>query len=145
MASISEDYSRANPKVGSVIPPYNAQKDNYVKTYFDFIGVKKTLNKNKQNPPGTCVEGPAMERFFTSGHGKQYLTPRNERQGNGYSNEERMGHGKLWRHPNPEIAQYERQPPEFQGYNGRFGYRRTTPRLRQEPSPFGVNTETPIY
>lgn len=48
VASISNDYSKANPKFGPVIPPYNAQKDKHPKGYFKFHGVNKTLEKTEQ-------------------------------------------------------------------------------------------------
>ena len=48
MSSISCDYSKANPKLGPVIPPYNSQKDPHVKNYFQFHGVDKTLGKTGQ-------------------------------------------------------------------------------------------------
>lgn len=48
VSNISIDYSRANPKLGSVIPPYNAQKDYHVDNYFNFFGVRGTLKKTGQ-------------------------------------------------------------------------------------------------
>ena len=48
MSSISVDYSKANPKLGPVIPPYNSQKDQHVENYFNFHGVDKTLKKTGQ-------------------------------------------------------------------------------------------------
>ena len=48
VSSISSDYSKANPKLGPVIPPYNAQRDGHVKPYFQFYGVDKTLKKTGQ-------------------------------------------------------------------------------------------------
>lgn len=48
VSSISTDYSKANPKLGPVIPPYNSQKDNHVENYFKFQGVDKTLEKTGQ-------------------------------------------------------------------------------------------------
>lgn len=48
VSSISSDYSKANPKLGPVIPPYNSQKDNHVDNYFKFQGVDKTLEKTGQ-------------------------------------------------------------------------------------------------
>ncbi|CAF4004914.1 unnamed protein product [Rotaria magnacalcarata] len=37
VSNISNDYSVANPKLGSVIPPYNAQLDSHVDNYFKFF------------------------------------------------------------------------------------------------------------
>lgn len=48
VSNISNDYSVANPKLGSVIPPYNSQLDHYVDNYFRFFGVRKTLEKTGQ-------------------------------------------------------------------------------------------------
>ena len=47
-SSISCDYSKANPKLGPVIPPYNSQRDNHVNHYFTFHGVDRTLSKTGQ-------------------------------------------------------------------------------------------------
>lgn len=48
VSSISTDYSKANPKLGSVIPAYNSQKDVHVSNYFKYEGVDKTLDKTGQ-------------------------------------------------------------------------------------------------
>ena len=48
MSSISNDFAKANPKLGPVIPPYNSQKDGHVSNYFNFHGVDKTLDKTGQ-------------------------------------------------------------------------------------------------
>lgn len=48
VSSISTDYSKANPKLGPVIPPYNSQKDIHVRNYYEFEGVPKTLKKTEQ-------------------------------------------------------------------------------------------------
>jgi hypothetical protein len=48
VSNISKDYSTANPKLGSAIPPYIAQHDNSVDSYFNFFGVKDTLKKSGQ-------------------------------------------------------------------------------------------------
>lgn len=47
-SSISCDYSKVNPKLGPVIPPYNSQRDKHVDQYFTFYGVDRTLNKTGQ-------------------------------------------------------------------------------------------------
>ena len=47
-ASISNDYSKANPKLGPVIPPYNSQKDPHTSNYFSFLGVDRTLKRTGQ-------------------------------------------------------------------------------------------------
>jgi len=48
VSSISSDFSKANPKLGPVIPPYNSQQDGHVNNYFRFEGVDKTLEKTAQ-------------------------------------------------------------------------------------------------
>ena len=47
-SSISRDYCKANPKLGPVIPPYNAQRDKHVGNYFKFYGVDRTLKRTGQ-------------------------------------------------------------------------------------------------
>ena len=48
VSSISGDYSQTNPKLGSVIPPFNSQKCRYSREYFKFHGVDRTLRKTGQ-------------------------------------------------------------------------------------------------
>lgn len=48
VSNISTDYSRANPKFGSVIPPYNSLDDRYISRYFHNYGVRELLKKNGQ-------------------------------------------------------------------------------------------------
>lgn len=48
VSNISKDYSTANPKLGSAIPPYIAQYDPDVDNYFAFFGIKDTLKKTRQ-------------------------------------------------------------------------------------------------
>jgi hypothetical protein len=48
VSNISSDYSTANPKLGSAIPPYVAQFDPSVDNYFEFFGVNNTLQKTGQ-------------------------------------------------------------------------------------------------
>jgi hypothetical protein len=45
VSNISLDYSHANPKLGSVIPPYNALEDKATRNYFESYGVSETLEK----------------------------------------------------------------------------------------------------
>lgn len=47
-SSISCDYSKTNPKLGPVIPPYNSQRDKHVNNYYQFIGVDETLIRTGQ-------------------------------------------------------------------------------------------------
>ena len=55
VSSISTDFSKANPKLGPVIPPYNSQKDVHVSNYFKFEGVDKTLEKTGQVRTQFCT------------------------------------------------------------------------------------------
>lgn len=48
VSNISQDYSRANPKLGSVIPPYNSIEDRSVSSYFSNFGVNELLKKTGQ-------------------------------------------------------------------------------------------------
>lgn len=133
VSNISQIYSRANPKLGPVIPPYNAQKDKGATTYFTSPEVKKVLTRTGQAPPGTSIDGPVMDYFFEKGAGARYLTRRNI-NGNGRSSFEMDGHSHFMDDIKPVL-----------GYNGPFGYRRTTPNLRHMPSPFGVDHRSPLY
>lgn len=45
VSHISYDYSRANPKLGSVIPPYNSVEDKAARTFFTTPAVKDALEK----------------------------------------------------------------------------------------------------
>ena len=55
----SNDFAKANPKLGQVVPPYNSQRDRNIAAYFDFIGVDKTL-----------VRGGQVSTGRTSAHGE---------------------------------------------------------------------------
>ena len=48
VSSISLDYSKTNPKLGPVIPPFNSQKCRHSRDYFKFHGVDRTLKKTGQ-------------------------------------------------------------------------------------------------
>ena len=48
VSNISHDYSRANPKLGSVIPPYNSMDDKAISRYFDNFGIYDLLKKTGQ-------------------------------------------------------------------------------------------------
>ena len=45
-SNISLDYSRANPKLGSVIPPYNSLNDHTISEFVKNYGVKDYLRRN---------------------------------------------------------------------------------------------------
>lgn len=133
VSSISTDYSRANPKLGPVIPPYNSQKDKHVTQYYTFIGVDKTLKRTGQTPPGTSSNGYVFDRFHRGGSGWYYLKHRNF-FGAGHSNEDVDGHAQFMQGVKPAM-----------GYNGKYGYRRNTPWLRTMPSPFGTASTSPTH
>ncbi|UJR30275.1 hypothetical protein I4U23_017813 [Adineta vaga] len=122
VSNISNDYSRANPKLGSVIPPYNAQTDPQTDTYFRFFGLKRTLDKTGQLKNHESIAGQVHDRFYSHGHGFRYLALRNG-FGSGHSIDEVRGHDLFLSDPNPVV-----------NYNGRFGYRRNTPSLRRQPT-----------
>lgn len=129
----SNDYAKVKPKLGQVTPPYNAQKDKGAKSYLEKAEVQKILKRNGQAPPGTAMEGPAIERFHESGAGYLYLYYRNQ-HGAGHSRDAIDGHGHFMSGVQP-----------IRGYNGEHGYRRNNPKLRRVPSEFGVVTHLPIH
>ncbi|CAL8076957.1 unnamed protein product [Calicophoron daubneyi] len=133
VSHISDDNSTANPKVGSVIPVYNAQLDPHAKKYFKSPYVKKVLNQTGQKFPGTCIDGSIIGRFAEHGAPAEYLRRRNV-NGCGRSVEVAGGH-----------AHYGEDVVPMVGYNGPFGYRRNTPKLRKVPSSFGVVTDLPLH
>ena len=55
VSSISGDYSKTNPKLGPVIPPFNSQKCRYSRDYFKFHGVDRTLRKTGQVSGGVSL------------------------------------------------------------------------------------------
>lgn len=133
VSSISLDYSKANPKLGPVIPPYNSQKDGHVENYFNFHGVDRTLQKTGQENLGTSIDGRVMDYFEEKGAGYQYVSLRNE-AGAGHSRELVDGHAQFMQGIKPAM-----------GYNGEYGFRRNTPWLRQSPSPFGTASRSPAH
>lgn len=131
-SSISRDYCRANPKLGPVIPPYNAQRDKHVFNYFRFYGVDRTLRKNYQwADTSTSIEGPVLDKFHTQGAGFNYLSLRNH-FGAGHSQDTIDGH-----------AQFMQGIRPVSSYNGKYGFRRNTPWLRKTPTPFEPATIFP--
>ena len=48
VGNISEDYSTANPKLGSAIPPYDSRNDPAVKNYMKNYGIDDLLKRTKQ-------------------------------------------------------------------------------------------------
>ncbi|XP_063306858.1 sperm microtubule associated protein 1 [Pelobates fuscus] len=130
---ISKDYSCSLPKLGSVIPPYNAQKDPHISAYFRTKPVPPLLKKTGQERGGTSTYGVLADRFQFTGAAAHYLQTRNN-SGAGHSADYTRGHGLFLSSVRP-----------IYGYNGTYGYRRNTPSLRRQPSPFGIVTSSPIY
>ncbi|XP_019630109.1 PREDICTED: uncharacterized protein LOC109474278 [Branchiostoma belcheri] len=131
VSNISKDYSKAQPKLGPAIPPYNSQKDKNADSYFKFQWAPTVLKRSKQDKGGTSIEGPVIDRFHTYGGGHQYLSKRNQ-FGAGHSRELVDGH-----------AQFMSDVKAMNGYHGPFGFRRNTPELRTRPSPFGLDPRSP--
>ena len=48
VSTLSDDSGRANPKMATAIPPYNAQKDRHSKGYFEKPVVRKLLRQTEQ-------------------------------------------------------------------------------------------------
>lgn len=48
VSTLSDDSGRANPKMATAIPPYNAQTDKHAKGYFEKPVVQKLLKKTEQ-------------------------------------------------------------------------------------------------
>ncbi|CAF3713633.1 unnamed protein product [Rotaria sordida] len=132
VSNISNDYSVANPKLGSVIPPYNAQLDHHVDNYFKFFGIRKTLEGSGQSAAHESVAGRVHDRFYTNGHGYRYLSLRNK-----FGSGEQLTTIDILGHSIDEIRGHElflSDPKAVVNYNGLFGYRRNTPSLRRQPT-----------
>merc|ERR1712117_170103 len=136
LAQISSDYSNANPKFGSAIPPYNSQKDPSVRNYFQRVDIEKVLIGSKQRDEendkylGESIAGKSADIFHEKGLGYTYLSLRNN-CGAGRDRGTWSGHGD-----------FMSDTKDIPGFNGQFGYRRNTPMLRQYPSVFGLMAPT---
>ncbi|XP_068091712.1 sperm microtubule associated protein 1 [Hyperolius riggenbachi] len=130
---ISKDYSVSLPKLGSVIPPYNAQMDSHTHDYFWTRPVPPLLKKTGQSNGGTSTYGELADRFQHRGAAALYLLTRNN-SGAGHSVEYTRGHDLFLSSVKPVI-----------GYNGLYGYRRNTPSLRRIPSAFGIVSRSAIH
>ncbi|KAK2142390.1 hypothetical protein LSH36_962g00010 [Paralvinella palmiformis] len=158
-ASISGDYSKANPKLGPVIPPYNSQRDPHTSNYFRFLGVDRTLKKTFQRKfGGKDHKGKDHKRS----HGNRMITSlfADEPSNIPYDCLYKVGGyvaSTLRSRPSPSgletyyypchsretidgHAQFMQDIKPITGYNGPYGFRRNTPWLRQMPSPFGTST-----
>ncbi|XP_069499161.1 sperm microtubule associated protein 1 [Ambystoma mexicanum] len=131
--TIGSGYEKMLPKVWSVIPPYNSQRDPFLGDYFRKPFVRDLLKKTEQSHGGTSSSGWVVDYFHIYGPGQKYLNRRNW-IGAGHSSEQVGGHSNFLSEVHP-IA----------GYNGRYGYRRNTTPLRQKPSSFGVVTPFSLY
>uniref|UniRef100_W5N1T8 Chromosome LG9 open reading frame, human C17orf98 n=1 Tax=Lepisosteus oculatus TaxID=7918 RepID=W5N1T8_LEPOC len=79
--SIARDYNRSLPRLGSVIPPYNAQDDKNAKGYFRTKPVPPLLQQTGQARGGTSVLGPLADRFAKESAAALYLSRRNSSAG----------------------------------------------------------------
>ena len=48
VSTLSDDSGRANPKMNTAIPPYNAQVDPHTKNYFEKKLVQRLLSRTQQ-------------------------------------------------------------------------------------------------
>ncbi|XP_029443557.1 uncharacterized protein C17orf98-like [Rhinatrema bivittatum] len=133
MGSIAKDYNCSLPKLGSVIPPYNAQRDLHAGAYFLSKPLPALLKRTGQSNGGTSTYGELADRFQVKGAAALYLSTRNN-AGAGHSEDYVRGHGLFLSTIKP-----------FFGYNGNYGYRRNVPSLRKTPSTFGTLTNLPLH
>jgi hypothetical protein len=118
VSNISNDYSTVNPKLGSVIPPYNSQIDSYCQSYL--------LLRNKFGS-GKKLKPKKWNSIFIIGH----------------SIDEVRGHELFLSNPKP-IINYNGLFGKFSKKTKmriQFpkGYRRNTPSLRKQPA---IGTQT---
>ncbi|XP_021502494.1 sperm microtubule associated protein 1 [Meriones unguiculatus] len=134
VSSVAHGYSIMRPKLWSAIPPYNSQQDYHTRRYFRSHVVPPLLRKTDQDHGGTGRDGWIVDYFHIFGQGQRYLNRRNW-AGAGHSLQQVGGHDY-----------YNSNPKKITtGLNGRFGYRRNTPALRQHTSVFGEITPFPIF
>ncbi|EDO28497.1 predicted protein, partial [Nematostella vectensis] len=48
VSTLADDSGRANPKMNTAIPPYNAQKDKHATDYFTKRTVQRLLTRTQQ-------------------------------------------------------------------------------------------------
>ncbi|XP_038635502.1 uncharacterized protein C17orf98-like [Scyliorhinus canicula] len=133
VASTASGYGKVNPKLCDVIPPYNAQSDPATMFNFQNREMRKLLRRTNQDHGGTSSSGWLVDYFYKYGPAQRYLSKRNV-YGAGHSYDHIVGHRGFLADLKP-----------INGYNGRFGFRRTTPSLRQNPSSFGRITCLPLH
>ncbi|XP_032769918.1 uncharacterized protein C17orf98 homolog [Rattus rattus] len=134
VSSMAHAYSILRPKLWSAIPPYNPQLDHHAHRYFRSHVVPPILRKTDQDHGGTGRDGWIVDYYHIFGQGQRYLNRRNW-AGAGHSLQQVSGHD--YYNANPKVI--------TAGLNGRFGYRRNTPALRQRTSVFGEVTPFPIF
>ncbi|CAF0950313.1 unnamed protein product [Brachionus calyciflorus] len=122
VGNISTDYSRANPKLGSAIPPYNSLEDKSISSYLSNFGVPDLLKKTGMWSHPESIEGNTHDKFNKDGAGAKYLELRNK-FGNGHHPENTDGHSRY----------QGEQLRVMISYNNMYGYRRNIPKLRTEP------------
>ncbi|XP_003786481.1 uncharacterized protein C17orf98 homolog [Otolemur garnettii] len=133
VSTVARAHARTRPKVWSAIPPYNAQQDYHAHRYFRSRVVPPVLRRTEQDHCGTGRDGWIVDYFHIFGQGQRYLNRRNW-AGAGHSLQQVIGHD----HYNADLR-------PINGFNGRFGYRRNTPALRQHSSVFGEVTQFPLF
>uniref|UniRef100_A0A8D0HSP7 Sperm microtubule associated protein 1 n=1 Tax=Sphenodon punctatus TaxID=8508 RepID=A0A8D0HSP7_SPHPU len=131
--TVGNSYAHILPRLWSALPPYNAQLDVHAASYFASPTVKSLLRKTEQNQGGTSRDGWIVDYFHIYGSGQRYLNRRNW-AGAGHSPQQVNGHDSYLADAKP-----------MKGYNGRFGYRRNTPHLRNNSSCFGEVTVFPLH
>uniref|UniRef100_UPI00398F6717 sperm microtubule associated protein 1-like n=1 Tax=Pristiophorus japonicus TaxID=55135 RepID=UPI00398F6717 len=82
---------------------------------------------------GTSNSGWLVDYFYKHGPAQKYMARRNA-YGAAHSHDEIVGH-----------RGYLSDLKPINGYNGRFGFRRNVPSLRQKPSNFGEVTDLTLY
>lgn len=134
VSNISLDYSRANPKLGTVIPPYNSLNDASISEFVKSYGVKEYLKRNDlAENEHESTAGKVYDDFNNRGAGFKYLNLRNQ-FGNGRHPETVDGHQRY-------MAE---QPRVMISYNNMNGYRRNIPKLRCEP-PSTFSLDPRVY
>ncbi|XP_067825257.1 sperm microtubule associated protein 1-like [Heptranchias perlo] len=129
----AKGYHKTNPKRCDVIPPYNGQTDPYTMQNFQNKEMQKLLKKTNQDHGGTSTNGWLVDYFYKHGPAQRYLSKRNA-YGAGHSHDQIIGHRGFLSDLKPIV-----------GYNGKFGFRRNIPSLRQKPSNFGEVTNLSLY
>ncbi|ERE67618.1 hypothetical protein H671_7g18545 [Cricetulus griseus] len=157
VSTMARAYSISRPKVWSAIPPYNPQQDCHARRYFRSYVVPPILRKTDQDHGGTGRDGWIVDYFHIFGQGQRYLNRRNwAGAGKCHLTDHphmippwKTGSGLLRRHSIQQVGghdYYNSNPKAITtGLNGRFGYRRNTPALRQRTSVFGEVTPFPIF